>query len=259
MGPFGALLGLFVGHLFDRGLASVAHGFGQSNPAQTAETQETFFTTVFVLIGHLAKADGQVSTSEITQTELFMRQMGLTIDHRERAMALFKQGRDANFDLAATLEEFIRVCGRFGNLRQMLLVYLIGVALADDQLHQAEDAELRRIALAIGFNAQAYETLLTMISAQSQFAGFGGSNDGQRRSAGRQTSAADITLAYQALGISPTANDAQVRRAYRKLISEYHPDKLIGQGLPKDMIDVATERSQEVQTAYDLIKKSRKL
>ena len=65
-------------------------------------------------------------------------------------------------------------------------------------------------------------------------------------------------MAYEALGITEQTSDKDAKRAYRKLMSEYHPDKLMGQGVPDDMIKVATERSQEVQAAYDLIKKSRK-
>ena len=64
--------------------------------------------------------------------------------------------------------------------------------------------------------------------------------------------------AYKALGVSADSTDQEVKKAYRKLISQYHPDKLMGQGVPEDMIKVATEQAKEVQLAYDLISKSRK-
>jgi DnaJ like chaperone protein len=67
-----------------------------------------------------------------------------------------------------------------------------------------------------------------------------------------------LDSAYKALGVQATSTDAQVKRAYRKLISENHPDKLIGQGMPEDMVKLATERTQEIQTAYDCIVNSRK-
>jgi DnaJ like chaperone protein len=64
-------------------------------------------------------------------------------------------------------------------------------------------------------------------------------------------------VAYQALGVSEGDDDKTLKRAYRKLMSENHPDKLRGQGVPDDMLRMATERSQEITTAYELIKKQR--
>ena len=58
--------------------------------------------------------------------------------------------------------------------------------------------------------------------------------------------------------MSPETSDREIKRAYRKLISQYHPDKLIGQGVPEDMIEQATERSKEIHAAYELIEKHRK-
>jgi len=74
---------------------------------------------------------------------------------------------------------------------------------------------------------------------------------------GQPTSASSLDDAYKALGVPKESTDQEVKKAYRKLISQYHPDKLIGQGLPEDMIAVATEQAKEVQLAYDLIMKSR--
>jgi DnaJ like chaperone protein len=87
--------------------------------------------------------------------------------------------------------------------------------------------------------------VLNMVLNQSHFA------------SGQDNSATALDNAYKALGVSKESTDQEVKRAYRKLISQYHPDKLIGQGLPEDMIAVATEQAKEVQLAYDLIMKSR--
>ncbi|MGJ8687769.1 MAG: DnaJ domain-containing protein, partial [Spongiibacteraceae bacterium] len=63
--------------------------------------------------------------------------------------------------------------------------------------------------------------------------------------------------AYKAIGVEETASDAELKKAYRRLMSEHHPDKLIAKGVPEDMIKMATEKSQEIQAAYEMIKKSR--
>jgi len=108
--------------------------------------------------------------------------------------------------------------------------------------------------------------LLRMINAQNAF-GQGYQSSGGYQSGGEQNYSGsysggarvdDLALAYQALGVEQSASDAEIKKAYRKLMSEYHPDKLIGQGLPEDMVKAATERAQEIQAAYELIKKSRR-
>ncbi len=84
-----------------------------------------------------------------------------------------------------------------------------------------------------------------MVLNQTHFAG------------GQVTTGAALDDAYKALGVTKDSTDAEVKRAWRKLMSQYHPDKLIGQGMPEDMIAMATEQAKEIQVAYDLIKKSR--
>ncbi len=241
----GALLGAVIGHfLVDR----------QRKPKPTVtrdvleNIQITFFNTVFMLLGYLAKSDGRVSETEIELTERLMAKMGLTPDHRREAIRLFKIGAEAGFSVDATLNEFKRVCGSSPNLSQMLLVYLVNLALADGVIDAQETQVLRQVADGLGFSRLAFEQLLRMINAQNAFG-----HEQQQRSQGN-----DLDLAYQALGVEKTISDADLKKAYRKLMSEYHPDKLIGQGMPDDMIKEATERSQEIQAAYDLIKKSRR-
>ena len=241
-----SVLGVALGHLFDRGYSQFQR-FSGLNGATVAQVQDTFFGTLFSLLGHLAKADGRVSEEEIQQVELFMVRMGLTPQHRKEAIKFFQLGVDSNFDVETCLQTFRSVCGNRPDLVQMLLVYLIGVALADNRLDDAEQTLLRRVASVLGIPGAIFEQLLRMIQAQSAFSG-----------SEQQASSGDLSLAYQALGVDDSADDREVKRAYRKLMSQFHPDKLMGQGLPEDMIKEATERSQEVQRAYDLIKQSRR-
>ena len=82
----------------------------------------------------------------------------------------------------------------------------------------------------------------------------------QSRFSGAEThSASALDNAYKALGVTSESSDQEIKRAYRKLMSQYHPDKLMGQGVPPDMIAVATEQAKEIQLAHDLIKKVRNI
>ena len=242
LGFFGALLGWFIGSAIDR---SMMYGTGGVNPLGDAMRQAVFLETVFISMGKLAKADGHVSQDEIDHVEQFMQKLGMTPQHRQQAIALFKQGADPAFDIGPTYQRFMAVCGHTKSLKEMLLVYLIVMAFADGHLHPAEEILLADIAARIGYDQAAFRHLMDMVLNQTHFAG------------GKPTTAAALDDAYKALGVSKESTDAEVKRAWRKLMSQYHPDKLMGQGLPQDMIAVATEQAKEIQLAYEMIKKSR--
>ena len=244
-GFFGALLGLFVGSFFDR---IRVYGPGALNPLQNAQRQAVFLETIFVSMGKLAKADGRVSQQEIDHTEAFMRKLGMTPEHRQQAIAWFRQGTEPEFDIGPIYQKFMSVCGQTRNLKEVLLVYLLVMGLADGQFHPAEEALLFDIAARVGYDRATFQHLMDMVLNQSRFAG-----------GKAPTSAAALDDAYKALGVTKDSTDQEIKRAYRKQMSQYHPDKLIGQGLPEDMIAMATEQAKEIQVAYDLIKKSRNI
>lgn len=259
----GFLLGAYASFKLSGGLIGNLSGFGNvgGHSALKTERQALFFKTVFSLMGKLAKADGRVSEREIQHVEAFMSQLNMSADNRKQAINHFSAGKETDFDISPLLIEFARVTAESPNLRQMLMVYLVRVALADGAVHPKEAELLREIASGLGYSPQAFEQLLRMLQGQDQFAGgyyHPGGGAGAGSGAGGYTSPSALDAAYQALGVDQSASDAEVKKAYRRLIREYHPDRLMGQGLPEEMIKEATERSKEIQAAYDLIKKSRK-
>lgn len=243
LGWFGIFLGLILGAVIDRVRAL---GQGALNPLHAALRQTVFLETVFLAMGKLAKADGRVSEAEIAHAEALMQKLGMTAEHRQQAITLFKQGAAGERDMYETCRKFMSVCGQTHHLKEMLLVYLIVMAMADGEYHPEEEKLLTEIAGYLGYGPQAFKRLLEMVVNQTHFSG-GGQADTE----------AALEDAYKALGVSKENTDAEVKRAYRKLMSKYHPDKLMGQGLPEDMIKVATEQAKDIQLAYDLVSRQR--
>lgn len=247
LGVFGLLIGVFVGHLFDNGLVRTLR---YASPENIARIKQSFFETTFLLSGHIAKADGRISQQEVDHTEVIFRQMGLSGEQRQRAIELFQRGAAADFRLDTTIEAFIAACGPQRQLQQTLLFFLISLALADQRMDQAEQLALQNIAGQMGIDPRTLEQMVRMAQAQEHFHGSAG--PGPQPGTG-------LADAYAALGVEKSVDDKTLKRAYRKLMSENHPDKLIARGVPEDMIKLATERSQEIQAAYDMVRKSRGL
>lgn len=242
-GIIGGVVGYLLGSIVER---YSAYGMGGVNPLSKGQRQTVFLETVFILMGKLAKADGRVSKDEIAFAEQLMQKLGMSDEHRQQAIALFKRGAAPEFEYEQNIKQFLDICGHTHSLKQMLLVYLIVMASSDGRVDAAEEYLLTDIARHLGYDQVALKRILEMVLNQSHFA------------SGQVNSATALDDAYKALGVSQESSDQEVKRAYRKLISQYHPDKLIGQGVPQDMIALATEQTKEVQIAYDLIVKSRK-
>lgn len=259
MGLLGLFVGMFISFKLSGGLVGQLGGFGNVGGMLNIKTerQAVFFETAFSLMGAISKSDGRVSEHEIRHVELFMERLGMSAAHRKKAIDHFKAGSEKDFDIGPVIERFNEVSAASPNLRQMLMVYLVGVALADGQLHEDETNLMRKISQQLGYSAQAFEQLMAMIQGQDQFSGGGYHQRGGQPGAGGANTAFAIDAAYQALGVEKDDSDAEIKQTYRRLMSQFHPDKLMGQGLPEDMVKEATERSQEIQSAYDLIKKTR--
>lgn len=251
LGPVGLLFGLAIGHAFDRGLWQALQA---ASPDALARVQRQFFDTTFTLLGYVAKSDGRVSEAEIAQAESLFRQLRLNPAQRQAAILRFKQGADTGFDPAQTVAAFAQAVGPRRQLQHTLFAFLASMALADGEVHQPERDALHRIAALLSMPAAEVDRLVAMIAAQARFhQGRGAGSGGGARMEPRNR----LADAYQALGIEASVSDADVKKAYRRLMSENHPDRLIAKGVPDEMVKLATERSQEISAAYQVIREAR--
>jgi len=247
-GPIGALLGAALGHQFDKGLR---HTVFQSH-ADVERIQASFFTTLFSVMGHLAKADGHVSKDEIDMARSVMQQMSLNEQQRKMAIELFNKGKQADFPLDAALQQFRQNTHGQSNLVRMFMEILLHAAYVDGAFHPQEERLLKHIAKMLGMTPYQLAQLEGMVQAQRAFhQGRGGHYEAARPRADL------LKEAYQLLGVTEGASDAEVKKAYRRQMNQHHPDKLVARGLPEEMVKIATEKTQEIKAAYDTITNAR--
>jgi DnaJ like chaperone protein len=245
---FGAIFGGVPGLL----MGGVAGYFGGIALQRTVIgglriAQSQLFDSVFAIMGALCKADNIVSRDEIDAVEKIFQMVGLQGEQRDRAKAAFSRGKEPGFDLDAAVDEFARVSRRRAPLLQLFLQLQVMAVVADGKVDPAEHAMLVRIARRLGLSEADVSQLEALLRATT----------GSRRSQGGPPPQDQLADAYTALGVTPDSSNAEIKRAYRKLISQNHPDKLAARGLPESMRPVAEERSRELNAAYDLLKEAR--
>lgn len=252
--PLGVLIGLVLGHLYDRQAQPGTRG----PRADPAVVRATFFRTAFSVMGHVAKADGRVSEQDITAARRIFRQFNLGEADTRAAIDCYTQGKGGEFSLDAALAELTGVCRGRGDLLRLFLEIQMRAALLGDGLGGVSRATLLRIAQALGIGVLEFAHLETVLRLQ----GFGAAGAGGPSAGGARAGTADagrdaLAAAYEVLDVPRTATDAEVKRSYRRLMSQNHPDKLVARGLPESMLEVAKQKTQAIQAAYERVRASR--
>jgi DnaJ like chaperone protein len=244
-GPIGLLIGVAAGHLVDH---AARRAFEQRPPAavQTGEhaewperrrrnetiesRQAAFAVALIVLAAKMAKADGRVSHEEI---RAFKRIVHIPPDEEAQVGRIFDAARQDALGFepyARQIAEMFR--GAPGVLEQLLLG-LAAIAVADGALHEAERRYLNDIARLFGLGPAIVERVLSTLLPET------GPDP------------------YKVLGVKPNAPEAEIKAAYRALMREHHPDRLTAQGMPQEMIELATKESQAINAAFDQVARAR--
>lgn len=248
-GPIGMAFGFITGHLYDLGYFRAFLQAMQGNIH--TESQQIFFNTTFKVMGYVAKSDGRVSENEIRAAQMIMSKMGLNETLKKQAIYLFSQGKEANFNLEQSLSELRQVCHIQPALLQIFLDIQLQMASADGHLSSAKKATLQHICAQLGIAGFQFH------QSQNQYQQYQQYHHYDRKPA--QSESMSLKEAYEILGISEHATPEAIKKAYRRLMSQNHPDKLIAKGLPPEMIKVATQKTQRIKQAYEYIKKARSL
>ena len=236
-GPLGALLGVAAGHLIDQTVKSRGDPAGEGRAARPdrEELQVAFTIAVIALAAKLAKADGRVTRNEVAALRRVFPIPDEAKDHAGRIFDEAKKSPEGFEPYARQIATLLR--GRPAVLEDLLGALLM-IAHSDGSYHPSERAAIAEIGRIFGFGPADVRRI------ENTFV------------AGGATTGADP---YEVLGLSGSATDAEVRRVYRKLLRENHPDRAIAQGLPKEFVEVANKKMAEINAAYDRIKAERGL
>ncbi|WP_028115706.1 co-chaperone DjlA [Ferrimonas senticii] len=222
---FGLLIGAYLGHRFidARGKRK------RANP---------FFHTTFAVMGHIAKSTGQVTSEDIALASQLMDQLGLRGSAREAAQRAYREGKASDYPIHQRLKQLGLALKFRRDLAMMFVEIQIVVALADGSIQPPEMRLLQMVAHELGFSRDQLEQMIARAK---------GGQHGQQQGM-------NLKDACQILGVSEQDDIRTIKRAYRKLMSQHHPDKLASQGLPPEMAKVAQEKSQQIQAAWEFIK-----
>jgi DnaJ like chaperone protein len=245
LGPIGAAFGVLLGHQYDRFMEEEDSADAGGDPQLISAV---FFRSTFAMMGCVAKADGRVSEGEIQAARGIMRHLRLTPDQVQAAIRFFNEGKQPDFELERTMRELKQVCGRRHDLLRYFIEMQMSAALQGSNLQGPGRPLLHRAAQWLGLSVFEIAHLEAVLRIQA----------GARPEMPSQ-SGVRLSAAYQVLEIEQTVTDAEVVKAYRRQMSRNHPDKLVANGLPPSMMEIAKEKTQRIREAYEVIRKHRGL
>lgn len=240
-GPIGAVAGAAFGHTFvdkkeDAYLTSKPFSTTGQDPLTSHEqAQLIFFTAAFSMLAKISKADGQVTDMEIAAVENFMKNdLQLDEEGQQTAKNIFRNAIKSNDNFDAFAIQFYSVFKSQPNIIELLMDVLLRVSAADGRISVEEENLLLSAARIFNISSQGYERLKSKyVKPTNKY--------------------------YAVLKCDESASNEEVKKQYRKLVTEYHPDKIQAKGLPEEFIKFANDKFKEIQEAYDAVKKERGL
>jgi DnaJ like chaperone protein len=250
-GLLGAIVGFVIGHLYDSRVAADRRerpGRRPGDAVPPADLQAAFFRATFQVMGHVAKADGRVTEQEIDAARDAMRRFSLGEREMRRAIDLYTEGKAADFPLEESLATLRAGTAGREDLRRLFLQIQLEAALRGGGLSAPARGVFSRMCAALGVSAIEFAALEAMLRMRSYAGGAG---------AAARPPSDRLADAYQVLGVEAAAPDDEVTLAYRRLVSQNHPDKLVANGLPESMIEAAHERTRRILDAYEVVRRHR--
>jgi DnaJ like chaperone protein len=252
---WGAVMGAIIGHMFDQSVSLRVAGSAYATAAARAEgggsgqpVSDVFFRTTFELMGHVAKSDGRVSEAEINAARRLMQELRLGPNEISAAIACFRFGKSANYDANSSIGNLRDACAMRHDLLRAFMELQLRAALAGNGISLPARTILTRVAERLGMSGLEFAHMEAAQRARYQ---------GRSGPSGRPSTEKPLAESYAELEIDASFTDQAVTKAYRRQMSRHHPDKLVANGLPESMAQVAKEKTQRIQEAYEAIRVAR--
>jgi len=230
-GPAGAILALGAGMLIQRG---IRYGWWALQPGAA---RETYWTCLFAGMGRLAKSSGRVSKEDVAAVEALFQAMRMQKDQRALAIHAFNAGRELRPSLHRSFQRFRRLAAYQPGLQSDYLQVVVRTILRQRRPERAEHEALQAIAEAIGARAGLVEECLLSQCGS--------------------TARTNFSDPYDELGLVASASTEEIKRAYRSLMTRYHPDKLTASQVSGEERRLAEEKVRRIRAAYDELRKAR--
>ncbi|RZB37009.1 MAG: DnaJ like chaperone protein [Desulfobacteraceae bacterium Eth-SRB2] len=231
-GPLGAIAGAALGHAFDSG-GQTYYTTERARLSAGEEAQFTFFVAAFSMLAKLVKADGQVSKEEINAVENFMvYDLNLNPESKRLATNIFHTAIDSPDNFNAFAGQFYNQFRSQYQMLDLMIDILVRVSVADGRLNPNEEKLILSAVRIFNFNDEKYRKLKSKYIQ-------------------------NVEKYYAVLGCDRNDSNEHIKKQYRKLVSDYHPDKIASKGLPEEFGKFASDKFREIQSAYEEIKKEK--
>lgn len=240
------MLSVMFNRAYKKALCKRLSGFSpETNIPAGGRTEQAFTRAMFMLMGRLAKMDGRVTEEEISYASGIMKRMGLGSESRQRAINYYEQGKHPDTEIGQCVASMVAAIGQRSALAKLFIQTQCRAAYLKGGLRLKDKMLLRSVAELLGYD----KTEFLSICADTQ--------NGTIREPRRTRSF--LQNAYSILQLEPGVADGEIRRAYLRMMSRNHPDKLVSNNLSEESLRQAQEKAMAIRSAYETVCGFRKI
>lgn len=245
----GLIVGIITGHILDI-IANMKWQRWRANRYYSAQAKKAaelqFLNSLFLMCGQLSAVDGAVTKDEVQVVERIMGEV-LRLDRRARrkAIEIFKQARTSPLPFQTNAVRYFELYRSYPDVLENTIQLLFQLAVADGLLSPDEERLIHAAATVFGLDDGVYRQLKRAYVKSQTDEGQGG------------TVTTEVERSYAILGCQKSDTNDVIKQNYRKLATQFHPDKIAAKGLPEEFLRFATQKFQDIQGAYEILKSDR--